>query len=276
MPTECENQLSEVASEPPEPGFVGVFDSGVGGISVLKALVRELPGERFSYFGDSANAPYGDKSEAFVRKRSFEIAESFIVQGAKAIVIACNTATSAAAQDLRAAFANIPIIGIEPALKPAALDPACERILVMATRTTLDLDKFHALARAYGSESILFTQACPGLADAVETGELDSPHINRLLEELVGKYAQERIDGVVLGCTHYPFIRQNIAQVLGNVRFFDGNAGTARQLHRMLEKENLLAPQGQAGSVWFDSSIASPAETELYDKLYRAPEPTDG
>ena len=254
------------------PGFIGVFDSGAGGISVARALVSELPHERFVYFGDSANAPYGDKTEEQVRELSFRIAEDFIIEGAKAIVIACNTATSAAADILRSTFANIPIVGIEPALKPAALDPNCERILVMATRTTLDLDKFHALARAYGSDSIVFTQACPGLADAIEKGDLEGPAMHALLKSLIGKYADERIDSVVLGCTHYPFVKNQIAQILGNVRFFDGNAGTARQLRRVLDAAGLLAPQMQPGSLVLRTSSAyEQAQLDLYARFFELP-----
>lgn len=254
---------------PHAPGFVGVFDSGVGGISVLRACVAELPGERYVYYGDTANTPYGDKDEAWVRNRSFEIVDALIRDEAKAIVIACNTATSAAAAALRDAYPDTPIVGIEPALKPAACAPEHDRILVMATRTTLDLDKFHALARAYGSDSIVYTQACPGLADTIETQDFESPEIYRLLENLIGRYATERIDSVVLGCTHYVFIRKQIASILGSVRFFDGNAGTAQQLVRVLKQKSLLA-QNQPGSVVFRSSKNDQAVFDRYLKLFEA------
>ena len=133
-------------------GFVGVFDSGLGGISVLRALVAELPGEDFRYFGDSANAPYGEKTEAQVLELSRGIVERFLADGAKAIVIACNTATSASAAPLRAAHPDVPIVGIEPALKPAARAFPHGRILVMATEMTLHLDQYHELARPWGGE----------------------------------------------------------------------------------------------------------------------------
>ena len=267
-PAHGQDEIAEVG--PASRGFVGVFDSGVGGISILLSLVAELPCERYVYFGDSAHAPYGDKTEEEVRQRSFEVAQSLIDEGAKALVIACNTATSAAAAALREAFPSLPIVGIEPALKPAALAPEHERILVMATRTTLDLDKFHALARAYGSDSTVITQACPGLADLIEECDLDAPAIHQLLEKLIGKYADMRIDSVVLGCTHYLFVKRAIAQILGNVAFFDGAAGTAQQLRRRLQEEGLLAPDEQRGSVVMRSSTPGQEVLERYTKLFEA------
>ncbi len=252
-------------------GFVGVFDSGVGGISVLQALVRELPHERFVYFGDSAHAPYGTKTEQAVCQRSCEIASWLVDQGAKAVVIACNTATSAAAAALRERYPQLPIIGIEPALKPAALAPDHDRILVMATRTTLDLDKFHALARAYGSDSMVLTQACPGLADLVEEGLADSAEMDALLDKLIGKYADMRIDSVVLGCTHYPYLKRQISRILGDVVFFDGAHGTAAQLRRKLEEAGIQAGATCEGSVTMLSSRPGQDELDLYWKLYHTP-----
>ena len=259
------------SSGDPKNGFVGVFDSGVGGISVLQSLVRELPHEHFVYFGDSAHAPYGTKTEQAVRQRSCDIASWLIEQGAKAIVIACNTATSAAAATLRERYPELPIIGIEPALKPAALAEDHDRILVMATRTTLDLDKFHALARAYGSDSMVLTQACPGLADLVEEGRADSPETGALLNKLIGKYADMRIDSVVLGCTHYPYLKRQIARVLGDVVFFDGAQGTATQLRRKLIEANIEAEPNHEGSVTMLSSRPGHDQTKLYWQLFETP-----
>ena len=257
-------------NRPDRNGFVGVFDSGVGGISILRELVSKLERESFVYFGDSAYAPYGDKTEEEVRQRSCQIAQSLIDEGAKALVIACNTATSAAAATLREAFPAIPIVGIEPALKPAALAPDHDRILVMATRTTLDLDKFHALARAYGSESTIITQACPGLADLIEVEDPNGPEVRALLEKLIGKHADMNIDSVVLGCTHYPFAKQAIEQVLGPVAFYDGAVGTAQQLCRRLQEEDLCAPDGQCGSVDMRSSEPGPQVLDRYWRLFES------
>lgn len=249
-------------------GFVGVFDSGVGGISVLRALVAELPHEDFRFFGDSANAPYGEKPAEQVLALSRGIAEDFLAAGAKAIVIACNTATSVAAARLRAEHPDVPIVGIEPALKPAAeaaVDAGTQqRILVMATEMTLRLDKYHELARACAGDSEVISVPCPGLAARIERGDLDAPDLMEMLQGLVGRYAG-RVDSVVLGCTHYPFVRRQIASVVGEgVRFFDGGAGTARQLRTRLTEEGLLAERARPGRVELASSLDTPEELALY------------
>lgn len=249
-------------------GFVGVFDSGLGGISVLRALVSELPHEDFRYFGDSANAPYGEKTEAQVLGLSRGIVERFLVDGAKAIVIACNTATSASAATLREAHPDVPIVGIEPALKPAARAFPHGRVLVMATEMTLHLDKYHELARAWGGGCEVVPVPCPGLAARIERGELDAPDLAEMIEGLVGAYAGT-VDAVVLGCTHYPFVRRRIAEVLGpGVTFFDGGAGTARQLRKRLSEEGLLAERPRAGRVEFASSLDTPSELALYQRFF--------
>ena len=238
-----------------------MFDSGAGGISVLRACVAELPHEHFRYFGDSAHAPYGDQGEERIRELSFDIVDKMVDEDAKAIVIACNTATSAAAQVLRDAYPQLPIVGIEPALKPAAL--AGGRILVLATEATVHLEKYHILAAKYGAED-METVACSGLVELIEAGNLDDPAIESYLQEKIG-YLRGQVDNVVLGCTHYPFIKKQIAAVLGDVAFFDGAQGTAQQLKRRLVEFDLLAPEEQMGSVEFASSI--PAQVSLYQKL---------
>lgn len=247
--------------------FVGVFDSGVGGVSVLRHLVRELPHEDFRYFGDSAHAPYGERTPEEVRSLSRAIVDSMVADGAKAVVIACNTATSAAAPMLRETYADLPIVGVEPALKPAVLHGGEGRILVMATEVTLTLDKFHRLAERWAEGVEVETVACAGLAERIEHGNLDAPDVIELLERLVGRY-RGVVDRVVLGCTHYPFVRRQIAQVLGDVTFFDGGAGTARQLRRLLEQGGLLDEGSKEGSVTFSSSIDTPEELALYRMLY--------
>lgn len=252
-------------------GFVGVFDSGVGGISVLRALVAELPHEDFRYFGDSANAPYGEKTEAEVLALSRAIVERFLSDGAKAIVIACNTATSVAAATLRAEHPDVPIVGIEPALKPATEAARHGRILVMATEVTLRLDKYHELARTYGRGSEVIPVPCPGLAARIERGALDADDLAEMVRGYVGPYAGA-VDSVVLGCTHYPFVRAQVARAVGeDVAFFDGGAGTARQLRARLAAEGLLAARGRAGRVDFASSVDTPDELALYREFFSLP-----
>lgn len=251
-----------------DQGFVGVFDSGVGGISVLKSLVAELPHENFNYFGDSANAPYGEKTTDEVVDLSRAIVDRFVSGGAKAVVIACNTATSAAAPTLRKQYPELPIIGIEPALKPATEAPNHGRILVMATDITLRLDKYQELARTYGRDCEVISVPCPGLAARLEHGDCDAPDVREMIRGFVGCYAGT-VSSVVLGCTHYPFVRGLIDEVLGRgVRFFDGGPGTARQLRKRLAEKDLLASGDQAGQVTFASSKDDPAELDLYREFF--------
>jgi len=265
----CEIVLYHVARML-QTGYIGVFDSGVGGISVLKRMTKLMPHERFVFFGDSANAPYGDKSPEWVLNRSRRIVEGMLDTGAKAIVIACNTATSVAAATLRAEHPDAPIIGIEPALKPATEAAHHDRILVMATAITIRLDKFHRLARTYGMHSDIITVPCKGLADLIETGKLEGREMRDLLERYLGEY-RGCVDGVVLGCTHYPFVARQIRAVVGDVPLYDGGPGTARQVKRLLEAGDLLAPASQEGGVEFRTSNPAPEQLELYRRFYRLP-----
>jgi len=248
-------------------GYVGVFDSGVGGISVLRQLAQTIPNEDFVYYGDSENAPYGEKSRDQVVRLSRSIVDRLLDEGAKAIVIACNTATSAAAAELRADYAHVPIIGVEPALKPATLAPGVRRILVMATPITLRLDKYQQLAERWGSGHEVISAPCPGLAARIERGDLSQPDVYELLESLVGSYAGT-VDCVVLGCTHYPFIARQIKEVVGDVPLFDGAQGTAMQLQRKLAERGLLTKSSTPGRVEFLSSKPGEAEIELYRRFF--------
>ena len=254
----------------PWEGYIGVFDSGVGGISVLRSLVRELPGERFVYYGDSAHAPYGEKTPEEVLELSRSIVEDLLESGCKAIVIACNTATSAAAAQLRAEHPDIPIIGVEPALKPAVLAERHGRVLVMATPMTVRLKKFRRLLDTWGDEASVIAVPCDGLAARIEQGNLGAPDLVDLLEQLVGSYA-DSVDGVVLGCTHYPFVRRQIAAVVGDVPFFDGSEGTARQLRRRLDECGLIAEQDEQGGVEFLSSDSDARKLEQYRWFFELP-----
>ena len=245
--------------------FIGVFDSGAGGVSVLARLVDELPNEDFVYFGDSENAPYGEKPREWISRRCHGIVDDLVESGAKAIVIACNTATSAAAGELRADYAHLPIIGVEPALKPACI--AAERILVMATPITLRLDKYQQLAERWGGGHVVINAPCPGLAARIEQGGLDEPDVVHLVDELVGCYRGE-VDAAVLGCTHYPFVSSAIRTVLGEIPLFDGAEGTARQLHRKLAERDLLTRSSSPGTIEFETSSADPDALDLYRSFF--------
>lgn len=231
---------------------VGFLDSGLGGVSVLGEALRVLPEENFLYFGDTRNIPYGDKPPETVYRYTHAAVEKLISHGCKAIVIACNTATSVAAAQLRQEL-PLPIIGMEPALKPASLLPGDGRVLVMATRNTLKLPKFQALMELYGKDAIPLP--CSGLMECVEDGQLSGKRVEGLLADLFRPWQSENIKAVVLGCTHYPFLRKTISRFFSpDVALIDGNLGTVRQLKRRLEEENLLSP-GPGGGVTFLSSL---------------------
>lgn len=249
--------------------FIAVFDSGVGGISVLREMVRMMPQEDFLYFGDSANAPYGTKTTAEVRDLTLGFVKRFLDEGAKAIAIACNTATSAAVRDLRQLYPNVPLVGIEPALKPAAEQHPNGRILVMATPMTIREEKFHLLLSRYEDAAEVIPLACPGLMEYVEAGQADSEEVRDFLRELLAPYLKEGLAAVVLGCTHYPFVMHRIREVLGeDVAIYDGGEGTARELKRRLSEAGLLKPEnGRKGVVEIRNSDASPEKIILSKTL---------
>ena len=235
--------------------YIAVFDSGVGGISVLRHLVRVLPEERFLYFGDSANAPYGIRTKEEVRQLTFAAAEMLISRGIKALVVACNTATSAAITELRKAYPQLIVIGIEPALKLAADKFPGGHLAVMATPMTLREEKFSRLMNRFSQSCQIYKIPAPGLVELIESGRADSPETDGLLRELFAPYPQ--LDALVLGCTHYPFARQAISRVLGReVALLDGGDGTARETKRRLKEAGLL--RSGEGSVTFENSKQDP------------------
>jgi len=244
--------------------YIAVFDSGVGGISVLRHLVRLMPSERFLYFGDSANAPYGTKSKDQVRALTFAAAERLITQGIKALVVACNTATSAAINDLRDAYPHLIIIGIEPALKLAADKFPGGRLGVMATPMTLREEKFSLLMDRFSDTCEIYKMPAPGLVELIESGKADSPEARELLQKLFAPYP--KLDALVLGCTHYPFAAKAISRVLGeNVALLDGGEGTAQQTRRRLENAGLL--RSGEGSVTILNSKEDPRLLTLSRQL---------
>jgi len=229
---------------------IAVIDSGVGGISVLSELIRLMPNENYIYFGDSANAPYGTKSRAEVLKITENNVELLINKGIKAAVIACNTATSAAAKAIREKYPSLIVIGIEPAIKPAAELCAAPRVLVMATPLTLNEEKFCALAKRFSDKEEIIPLPCDGLSELVERGELSGEVINTYLDALFAPYKDEKIDAIVLGCTHYPHVKAAIAERFGReVAILDGGEGTARETRRRLEADGLLCETAGKGSV---------------------------
>lgn len=242
---------------------IGVFDSGLGGISVVRQIVQDMPHERVLYFGDSANAPYGTKTPQEVRRLSFDIMERFMSQGVKAVVIACNTATSAAVNALRDHY-DIPIIGMEPALKvacdrgdtaagdgtaPARHMP--QHVIVAATPLTLRERKFAALMDRFKANNMISPQPCPDLVEIVESGRLcDHDLVMRTLHRYFDGYDLPSIDSVVLGCTHFVFYRNYFRELLpSTTAIIDGNRGTVRHLGMVLESLGKLAPEEMDGGV---------------------------
>ena len=245
---------------------IGVLDSGIGGISTLQEMIRELPDERFIYFGDTANAPYGTKSTDEVIACVHGVVEELLKKHIKALVIACNTATGAAAATLRREL-SIPVIGMEPALKPASQMRKNGSVLVLATPLTLHQEKFENLMKQYGQGAVKVP--CPGLMELVEKD--DGAGALHYLQELFARYPAEQVDAVVLGCTHYVFLKDMIRDLLPErIAITDGNAGTARQLRRVLAKADLLNDEGP-GCVELETS-GSAKDIELMRKLLTWPE----
>ena len=243
---------------------IAVFDSGVGGISVLRELIALCPGENYLYFGDSANAPYGEKSTEEVRKLTLRAADMLLKRGAKALVVACNTATAAAISLLRQTYPDTLIIGIEPALKVAADRFPTGKIGIMATAVTLREEKLaHQLERFPNAKVVRIP--APGLVELIEKGLSDAPETEALLQKCLIPYIG-KLDALVLGCTHYPFVKDAIAKILGpGTQLLDGGAGTARQTRRCLEQAGLL--NDGPGSVTIENSLGTPQMLTLSRKL---------
>lgn len=244
--------------------FIGVFDSGVGGISVLRELVRLMPGENYLYFGDSANAPYGDRPTAQVRQLTMAAAEGLMARGVKALVIACNTATAAAIKDLRAAYPDTVVIGIEPALKLAYDRYPAGRVGVMATQVTLREEKFAQQLERFPDMQVSLIPA-PGLVELIESGKAETLEAEALLRQLLTPYIG-KLDALVLGCTHYPFVKDTIARILGEqTALLDGSFGTARHtMHRLQEMDLLRTGEG---SVQLENSSNDPQLIRLAANL---------
>ena len=244
--------------------YIAVIDSGVGGISVLRELVRLLPNERFLYFGDSANAPYGTKSAQQVRSMTEATVQRLMERGIKALVVACNTATATAIEMLRQKYPDFIIIGIEPALKPAVTQFPQGTVGIMATPVTLQGEKLKRLIAQYPHPDVRLIPA-PGLVELVEAGLTNAPEMDAFLTSLLGPYAGQ-LDALVLGCTHYPFAKDGIRRVLGSrTVLFDGGVGTAQQTRRRLENAGLL--YDGPGCVIFENSLNDPHIFALCNSL---------
>lgn len=247
---------------------IGVLDSGVGGISVLREMLKIMPNENYIYYGDSANAPYGEKTTERVRELTFTCVEKLLDMGIKGLCVACNTATSAAVRPLREMYPELPLVGIEPAVKPASLFMDNPRVLVMATPVTAREAKLANLMSQYADRATLISVPCPGLMEFVENGDIESEEVTDFLKGLIAPYTNERIDAIVLGCTHYPFVKKKLELIVdSSVRFFDGGEGTAREMRRRLKESNLLTDSDSVGEVKFITSCNQQEKLELCHRL---------
>ena len=234
---------------------VGMFDSGVGGLSVLRALRQELPYENVIYLADQAHIPYGPKSKEKIRGFAFEITRFLLDQDSKLIVVACNTASAAALHALREEFPSIAFVGMEPAVKPAAESTRTGKVGVLATPTTFSGDLYASVVERFAQHVTIYKSTCPGLVEEIESGNLETPKTRRILEEALAPMLAEGIDTVVMGCTHYPFVIPLIEEITGpGVRTIDPAPAIARQAHRLLEAQGLLNPGESAGEITFFTS----------------------
>ncbi len=253
---------------------VGVFDSGVGGLSVLRHIRAALPGADLLYVADSGHAPYGDKPAEFIAARAHAIAEFLVAQEVRALVVACNTATAAAIHTLRARF-DLPIVGMEPAVKPAAEATRTGVIGVLATSGTLESGKFAELARRFGSQARVIVQPCPGLVERIEQGDLDGPATRALLEGYVAPLLAQGADTLVLGCTHYPFLAPLLRELAGEaVSLIETGEAVARQLKRRLAETDFSQRTGGGTERVFTSG--DPARLEaLLPRLWGGKMPVE-
>ncbi len=262
---------NRLAASKNNPNPIGFFDSGIGGISVLAEAIRQMPGENYIYYADSLNAPYGEKSKDEILHLTINAVETLICAGAKAIVIACNTATSASIQFLRQNYA-LPFIGMEPALKPAIEKTPSGDILVMATPLTLQEEKFRTLASRFCLAGNVEVLPCPGLAQIIEETEADLAQTANILDGILENRKKQHYAAVVLGCTHYIFIQELIRNTCQANITIDGNIGTVRQLQHMLELHKLTLTENSkiAPTLTFISSSGAAGEAtcrRMLDKL---------
>ena len=268
-------------SSPAEKEPIGVFDSGVGGLSVLRHIHTLLPDESLLYAADSLYAPYGNKSADFIRDRAFWLSEFLLARGAKALVVACNTATAAAVSAMRQRY-DLPIIGMEPAVKPAAAASRSGVVGVLATSGTLKSAQFAALLESYGQHVQVVTQACHGLVECIERGELNAGSTKLLLQGYLRPLLDAGADTIVLGCTHYPFVRDLIETSIeefaasGSIKkdvakemvLIDTGAAVARHLKHRLEETGLRTDTANAGDVGFWSNSPSAGAQQVISQLW--------
>lgn len=234
---------------------IGIFDSGIGGLTVLQVAQEALPTERFLYVGDNAHMPYGPRSLAEVRAFSMGIVRGLLAKDCKLIVIACNTASAAALSSLREAYTGVLFVGMEPAVKPAVEHTRTGTVGVIATVATFQSELYASVVERFAHEVEVLHQPCPGLVKQIEAGEFDSPKTEAMLRGWLEPMLERNIDALVLGCTHYPIVRPLIEGIVGpNVRVIDPAPAIARQVKRLLEQEDMTAPADAVGGTTYWTS----------------------
>jgi len=247
---------------------IGIFDSGVGGISVLRAIRQALPHEDILYLGDQAHIPYGPRSKEDIRKFALGITHFLLAQGAKLIVVACNAASAAALHDLRITFPDVPVVGMEPAVKPAAETTQSGKVGVLATPTTFAGDLYASVVERFAKGVEIYTSTCPGLVEQVEDGKLTDPRTHEILEEALKPMLAAGIDTIVMGCTHYPFVIPMIQSITGPaVRTIDPAPAIARQVQRLLESHELINNNHAPGELQFFTSSDTERLSDLLPQL---------
>ncbi len=266
--------LTKPNSSPSRPELsapIGIFDSGVGGLSILKAIQKQLPHENLIYIADSANAPYGDKSAEFIQQRSLQLTQFLLTHDIKALVVACNTATTESISYLRERV-TLPIVGVEPAIKPAAEQSKNNIIGILATHRTINSDRLQELIDLYANQATIIPQACPGLVEAIENNNTNQQQaITQLIEQYTQTLKNDKADTLILGCTHYPFIADQIQQTVGShVAILETGKPVAIQLGRILAENKLENPLDQGGNITFYSSMNDQQHYDTIAKLWGA------
>lgn len=249
---------------------IGIFDSGIGGLSITKCISEQLPNENLIYVADSLHAPYGDKSVDFIVERVNVIAEQLINQGVKALVIACNTATVNAIKQLRLKV-SVPVIGVEPAIKPAAKLSKAKKVAVLVTQATSENKRFLSLINEHHNGAKVIIQPCPGLVEIIEQGQQHSTMCHTLLQNYLEPLLAQGIDTLVLGCTHYPFVQQQISAILGNsIQVVETAEPVTLQLSRQLKQANIATFSTQLGHHQFYSTEPTKNQQQLFNQLWQS------
>lgn len=249
---------------------IGIFDSGVGGLSIAKEISRQLPHEHLLYVADSLHAPYGNKSVLCIEQRVNTIARQLITQNIKALVIACNTATVNAIEQLRQQI-SIPVIGVEPAIKPAANYSRQKKVGILVTQSTANNPRFLALVERFSSGVTVFIQPCPGLVELIEQGQHLSEQCHLLLASYLAPLQAQQVDTLVLGCTHYPFVKTVIETIVGDqMHIMETAKPVTAELTRQLHRHNIAASDRQNGQSRFFSTQYSIEQQQLFSSLWQS------